>query len=183
MAIQWLGYTYLHNLTHMARGSSSQTIMNCSTTWAYSINNHLLSPSLSLNWQTTSTPKLYLVLFEITMKLFSGWVIFTHMFHISFPHFLWINLLLNRYVCVFRALALHGVWAVYQEDDDSLIQKWANVIHLVAILLEKCQLVKYKWSTGCFTSTDLGRIAFYLATTMLLIIQWWFITNIWGLWC
>ena len=42
-------------------------ITNC-TTWAYSINNYLSSPSSSPNWQTTSMLKSYLVLLEITMK-------------------------------------------------------------------------------------------------------------------
>jgi len=50
--------------------------------------------------------------------------------------------------------------ADYQEDDDGLIQKRADIIHSAAILLEKCQLVKNELSTGRFTSTDLGRIAY-----------------------
>ena len=64
-----------------------------------------------------------------------------------------------------RAPALYGVGADYQEDDDGLIQKRADIIHSAAILLEKCQLVKYERSTGRFTSTDLGRIASYYYVT------------------
>jgi pre-mRNA-splicing helicase BRR2 len=82
-----------------------------------------------------------------------------------FPHFLWINLFINRYVRMLRAPALYGVGADYQEDDNGLIQKRADIIHSAAILLEKCQLVKYERSTGRFTSTDLGRIASYYYVT------------------
>ena len=86
-----------------------------------------------------------------------------------FPHlfssFFWINLFVNRYVRMLRAPALYGVGADYQEDDDGLIQKRADIIHSAAILLEKCQLVKYERSTGRFTSTDLGRIASYYYVT------------------
>ena len=64
-----------------------------------------------------------------------------------------------------KAPALYGVGADYQEDDDGLIQKRADIIHSAAILLEKCQLVKYERSTGRFTSTDLGRIASYYYVT------------------
>jgi pre-mRNA-splicing helicase BRR2 len=61
--------------------------------------------------------------------------------------------------------ALYGVGVDYQEDDDGLVQKRADIIHSAAILLEKCQLVKYEQSTGRFTSTDLGRIASYYFVT------------------
>ena len=64
-----------------------------------------------------------------------------------------------------KAPALYGVGADYQEDDDGLIQKRADIIHSAAVLLEKCQLVKYERSTGRFTSTDLGRIASYYYVT------------------
>ena len=65
-----------------------------------------------------------------------------------------------------EAPALYGVGANYQEDDDGLIQKRADIFHSAAVLkLEKCQLVKYERSTGHFTSTDLGRIASYYYVT------------------
>ena len=40
-----------------------------------------------------------------------------------------INLFVNRYVRMLRAPALYGVGADYQEDDDGLIQKRADIIH------------------------------------------------------
>ena len=94
------------------------------------------------------------------------WLGYTYLYVLSaFPHFFWINLFVRRYVRMLKAPALYGVGADYQEDDDGLIQKRADIIHSAAILLEKCQLVKYERSTGRFTSTDLGRIASYYYVT------------------
>ena len=64
-----------------------------------------------------------------------------------------------------KSPALYGVGADYQEDDDGLIQKRADIAHSAAVLLEKCQLIKYERSTGRFTSTELGRIASHYYVT------------------
>ncbi|PPQ70945.1 hypothetical protein CVT26_014249 [Gymnopilus dilepis] len=69
------------------------------------------------------------------------------------------------YVRMLRDPALYGVGADYQEDDEGLIQKRADIAHSAAVLLEKCQLIKYERSTGRFTSTELGRIASYYYVT------------------
>ncbi|KAF8156619.1 Sec63 Brl domain-containing protein [Crassisporium funariophilum] len=69
------------------------------------------------------------------------------------------------YVRMLKSPALYGVGADYQEDDEGLIQKRADIAHSAAVLLEKCQLIKYDRSTGRFTSTDLGRIASYYYVT------------------
>ena len=53
-----------------------------------------------------------------------------------------------------KSPALYGVGADYQEDDSGLIQKRADSIHSAAVLLEKCQLLKYERTTGRFQSTD-----------------------------
>jgi len=58
-----------------------------------------------------------------------------------------------------KSPALYSVGADYQEDDEGLIQKRADIVHSAAVLLEKCQLIKYERSTGRFTGTELGRIA------------------------
>ncbi len=63
-----------------------------------------------------------------------------------------------------RSPALYGVGADYQ-DDESLIQKRADIIHSAAVILEKSQLIKYKRSSGRFTSTELGRIASHYYVT------------------
>jgi len=63
-----------------------------------------------------------------------------------------------------RSPALYGVGADYQ-NDDSLVQKRADIIHSAAILLEKSQLIKYERSSGQFTNTELGRIASYYYVT------------------
>ncbi|KAF8962218.1 Sec63 Brl domain-containing protein [Flammula alnicola] len=61
-------------------------------------------------------------------------------------------------------LVTYGAGADYPEDDDGLIQKRANIAHFAAVLLEKCQLIKYERTTDRFTSTELGRIASYYYT-------------------
>ncbi|KJA24363.1 hypothetical protein HYPSUDRAFT_214558 [Hypholoma sublateritium FD-334 SS-4] len=40
----------------------------------------------------------------------------------------------------------------YKEDDEGLMQRRADIAHSAAVLLEKCQLIKYEWATGQFTS-------------------------------
>jgi len=64
-----------------------------------------------------------------------------------------------------KSPALYGVGADYQEDDLGLIQKRADIAHSAAVLLEKCQLIKYDRQSGRFTSTELGRIASYYYVT------------------
>jgi pre-mRNA-splicing helicase BRR2 len=64
-----------------------------------------------------------------------------------------------------KSPALYAVGADYQEDDEGLIQKRADIAHSAAVLLEKCQLIKYERSTGRFTSTELGRIASHYYVT------------------
>ncbi|KIM35850.1 hypothetical protein M413DRAFT_449581 [Hebeloma cylindrosporum] len=69
------------------------------------------------------------------------------------------------YVRMLKSPALYGVGADYQEDDLGLIQKRADIAHSAAVLLEKCQLIKYDRQSGRFTSTELGRIASYYYVT------------------
>jgi pre-mRNA-splicing helicase BRR2 len=61
--------------------------------------------------------------------------------------------------------ALYQVGADYMEDDDTLVQKRADIAHSAAVLLEKCHLVKYDRSSGRFQSTELGRIASHYYVT------------------
>lgn len=58
-----------------------------------------------------------------------------------------------------RTPSLYGVGVDYQEGDEGLVQKRADIIHSAAVLLEKGQLLKYDRSSGKFTATELGRIA------------------------
>jgi len=53
----------------------------------------------------------------------------------------------------------------YQQDDIGLIQKRTDVVHLAAVLLEKCQLIKSERSMGCFQSLELGRIVSHYYVT------------------
>lgn len=64
-----------------------------------------------------------------------------------------------------KSPGLYGVGVDYQEDDLGLIQKRADIAHSAAVLLEKCQLLKYERSTGRFQSTELGRIASHYYVT------------------
>jgi pre-mRNA-splicing helicase BRR2 len=64
-----------------------------------------------------------------------------------------------------KAPALYSVGIDYQQDDEGLIQKRADIAHSAAVLLEKCQLIKYERSTGRFQSTELGRIASHYYVT------------------
>lgn len=61
--------------------------------------------------------------------------------------------------------ALYSVGADYQEDDEGLIQKCADIIDSAVVLLEKSQLLKYKRASGKFTGTELGRIASHCYAT------------------
>jgi pre-mRNA-splicing helicase BRR2 len=61
--------------------------------------------------------------------------------------------------------ALYGVGVDYLDDDSLLEQKRADIIHSAAILLEKCNLVKYDRASGRFQSTELGRIASHYYVT------------------
>ncbi|TFK32698.1 Sec63 Brl domain-containing protein [Crucibulum laeve] len=69
------------------------------------------------------------------------------------------------YVRMLKSPALYGVGVDYQEDDIGLIQKRADIAHSAAVLLEKCQLIKYERSSGRFQSTELGRIASHYYVT------------------
>ncbi|KAF8466489.1 Sec63-domain-containing protein [Russula ochroleuca] len=69
------------------------------------------------------------------------------------------------YVRMLKSPALYYVSADYQEDDPSLIQKRADIVHSAAALLEKCNLVKYERASGRFHSTELGRIASHYYVT------------------
>ncbi|KAF5370279.1 hypothetical protein D9758_006929 [Tetrapyrgos nigripes] len=69
------------------------------------------------------------------------------------------------YVRMLKDPVLYSVGVDYLEDDPSLIQKRADIVHSAAVLLEKCQLVKYERSTGKFQSTELGRIASHYYVT------------------
>ncbi|KAL4073668.1 putative RNA helicase [Scleroderma citrinum] len=62
------------------------------------------------------------------------------------------------YVRMLKSPGLYGVGVDYQ-DDDTLVQKRADIIHSAAAILEKCNLIKYERASGRFQSTELGRIA------------------------
>ena len=64
-----------------------------------------------------------------------------------------------------KSPGIYGVGVDYQEDDIGLIQKRADIAHSAAVLLEKCQLIKYERSTGRFQSLELGRIASHYYVT------------------
>ncbi|EAU82983.1 DNA polymerase theta/eta [Coprinopsis cinerea okayama7 len=69
------------------------------------------------------------------------------------------------YVRMLKDPALYNVGADYMEDDEQLVQKRADIVHSAAVMLEKCQLLKYERSTGRFQSTELGRIASHYYVT------------------
>ncbi|KAJ7046921.1 putative RNA helicase [Mycena alexandri] len=69
------------------------------------------------------------------------------------------------YVRMLKSPGLYGVGVDYQDDDTGLIQKRADIVHSAAVLLEKCQLLKYERSSGRFQSTELGRIASHYYVT------------------
>ncbi|KAF8631115.1 hypothetical protein AX17_005160 [Amanita inopinata Kibby_2008] len=68
------------------------------------------------------------------------------------------------YVRMLKLPSLYSVGVDYQ-DDAGLIQKRADIVHTAAVMLEKCQLLKYERSTGRFQSTELGRIASHYYVT------------------
>ena len=61
--------------------------------------------------------------------------------------------------------SLYSVGVDYQQDVIGLVQKRAHIAHSAAVILEKCQLIKYERSTGRFQSTELGRIASHYYVT------------------
>ncbi|KAG1789995.1 putative RNA helicase [Suillus plorans] len=69
------------------------------------------------------------------------------------------------YVRMLKSPGLYGVGVDYQEDDNGLIQKRADIAHSAAVLLEKCHLIKYERASGRFQSTELGRIASHYYVT------------------
>ncbi|KAK7020512.1 putative ATP dependent RNA helicase [Favolaschia claudopus] len=69
------------------------------------------------------------------------------------------------YVRMLKSPGLYGVGVDYQDDDNGLIQKRADIVHSAAVLLEKCQLLKYERSSGRFQTTELGRIASHYYVT------------------
>ena len=71
----------------------------------------------------------------------------------------------DRYVRMLKAPGIYEVGVDYQQDDIGLIQKRADIVHSAAVLLEKCQLIKYERSTGRFQSLELGRIASHYYVT------------------
>jgi pre-mRNA-splicing helicase BRR2 len=64
-----------------------------------------------------------------------------------------------------RDPALYSVGADYLDDDPLLEQKRADIIHSAAVLLEKCNLIKYDRASGRFQATELGRIASHYYVT------------------
>ncbi|OZJ03702.1 hypothetical protein BZG36_03306 [Bifiguratus adelaidae] len=68
------------------------------------------------------------------------------------------------YVRMLRSPTLYGVSIDELEEDPYLEQKRVDLIHAAAIILDKCNLLKYDKKTGRFQSTELGRIAshFYI---------------------
>ena len=64
-----------------------------------------------------------------------------------------------------RSPALYSVTVDYQDDDPLLVQKRADIAHSAAVLLEKCNLLKYERHSGKFQSTELGRIASHYYVT------------------
>lgn len=64
-----------------------------------------------------------------------------------------------------KAPALYSIGVDYLEDDPSLVQKRADIIHTAAVLLEKCFLIKYERASCKFQGTELGRIASHYYVT------------------
>ncbi|KII91381.1 hypothetical protein PLICRDRAFT_135522 [Plicaturopsis crispa FD-325 SS-3] len=69
------------------------------------------------------------------------------------------------YVRMLKSPGLYGIGVDYQDDDGSLVQKRADIAHSAAVLLEKCNLIKYERASGRFQSTELGRIASHYYVT------------------
>jgi pre-mRNA-splicing helicase BRR2 len=64
-----------------------------------------------------------------------------------------------------RDPGLYSVGVDYLEDDPHLEQKRADIAHSAAVLLERCNLIKYDRASGRFQSTELGRIASHYYVT------------------
>ena len=94
------------------------------------------------------------------------WLGYTYLY--AFSHFLCTlgsSTALFRYVRMLRDPALYSVGVDYLDDDPHLEQKRADIAHSAAVLLEKCNLIKYDRSSGRFQSTELGRIASHYYVT------------------
>jgi Sec63 Brl domain len=76
-----------------------------------------------------------------------------------------ITLIFPSYARMLKSPPLYGVGTDYQEDDPGLIQKHPDIAHSAAVLLGKCQLIKYDRQSGRSTSAELGRIASYYYVT------------------
>ncbi|KAJ3023444.1 DEIH-box ATPase [Thoreauomyces humboldtii] len=63
------------------------------------------------------------------------------------------------YVRMLRNGPLYGVGPDEAEADPYLLQKRVDLIHSAAVVLDKCNLIKYDRKTGRFQVTELGRIA------------------------
>ncbi|ORY79259.1 Sec63 Brl domain-domain-containing protein [Leucosporidium creatinivorum] len=63
------------------------------------------------------------------------------------------------YVRMLGTPSLYSVSPDYREEDPQLVQKRSDIIHTAAVLLEKCNLVRYDRKSGVFQSNELGRIA------------------------
>ncbi|KAF9442488.1 P-loop containing nucleoside triphosphate hydrolase protein [Macrolepiota fuliginosa MF-IS2] len=68
------------------------------------------------------------------------------------------------YVRMRKDPGLYGVGIDYQ-DEAGLTQKREDIVHSAAVLLEKCQLIKYEHSSGRFQSTELNKIASHCYAT------------------
>lgn len=64
-----------------------------------------------------------------------------------------------------RDPVLYSVSVDYLDDDPLLEQKRADITHSAAVLLEKCNLIKYDRASGRFQATELGRIASHYYVT------------------
>lgn len=64
-----------------------------------------------------------------------------------------------------RDPVLYSVGVDYLDDDPLLEQKRADISHSAAVLLEKCNLIKYDRTSGRFQATELGRIASHYYVT------------------
>ncbi|QRV91442.1 pre-mRNA-splicing helicase BRR2 [Ceratobasidium sp. AG-Ba] len=69
------------------------------------------------------------------------------------------------YVRMLQSPVLYGIGVDYSEDDPHLIQKRADIAHTAAVMLEKCNLLKYDRKSGAFVTTELGRIASHYYVT------------------
>lgn len=70
------------------------------------------------------------------------------------------------YIRMLEAPGLYKVGADYA-DDPTLLQKRIDLVHSAAVLLAKCNLIKYDIDSGSFQATELGRIAshYYITHT------------------